>query len=166
MLCMTLMIMLIILSLLTPMLNHPMSLGLNLLIQTINISMITGIMNKTFWYSYVLFLIMIGGMIVLFIYMTSIASNEMFKFSNKIFIMMLMSMFIMFMLMTMFKLNLTFNMNSMNSLYPYMFELSLNKFFNYPSNLIMTLMIIYLFITLIAVVKITNIKMGPLRQKF
>nr|AML26578.1 NADH dehydrogenase subunit 6 [Staphylinidae sp. BMNH 1274705] len=160
------MMLLIMLSLLIPMLKHPMSMGLTLLIQTINISLITGIMNKNFWYSYILFLIMIGGMIVLFIYMTSIASNEMFKFSNKIFILLASILFILLLMMIMFNLNLNLNMNSFNNMQVYSFELSLNKFFNYPSNMIMMMMIIYLFITLIAVVKITNIKMGPLRQKF
>lgn len=40
----------------------------------------------------------------------------------------------------------------------------LNKLYNYPTNLINLLIINYLFLTLIAVVKITNIFYGPLRQ--
>nr|QNP10055.1 NADH dehydrogenase subunit 6 [Ochthebius nanus] len=145
---------------------HPMSMGMTLLIQTIMIALITGFMNFNYWFSYILFLIMIGGMLVLFIYMTSIASNEKFKFNNKLmFIVIMLSMIMMLMLMIMDKYNFiinNFNFNLMNK----MEYLMLSKFYNTPSNLIMFLMIIYLFITLIAVVKITEFKIGPLRQKF
>nr|AXS64841.1 NADH dehydrogenase subunit 6 [Staphylinoidea sp. 12 KM-2017] len=147
-------------------LNHPMSMGLILLIQTILISLITGFMFMNYWFSYILFLIMIGGMLILFIYMTSIASNEKFKFSNKI-LMMMMSILIMYSLSFMMLDNFlpyysSFSSSMMNS---FNFKLNLSKFFNMPSIIIMFTMIIYLFITLIAVVKISNINMGPLRQK-
>nr|YP_009995399.1 NADH dehydrogenase subunit 6 [Ochthebius himalayae]QNP09815.1 NADH dehydrogenase subunit 6 [Ochthebius himalayae] len=145
---------------------HPLTMGMTLLMQTIMISLITGFMNYNYWFSYILFLIMIGGMLVLFIYMTSIASNEKFKFNNKLATFLL-SMFIIMMMMYMYmdqymmimnNYNYTINMN-----YP---DLMLNKFYNKPSNLIMFMMIVYLLITLIAVVKITSFKLGPLRQKF
>lgn len=42
----------------------------------------------------------------------------------------------------------------------------LNKLYNFPINFITIILIIYLFLTLIAVVKITNIFEGPLRPKF
>nr|ARH53724.1 NADH dehydrogenase subunit 6 [Anthobium melanocephalum] len=149
-------------------LSHPLSMGMILLTQTMLISLITGFMSLNFWFSYILFLIMVGGMLVLFIYMTSVASNEKFKYSNMIFliIMLFMSLiFILYMKMDLFFMNLNnFNLEtiSMNLF----FNFSLSKFLNYPSNVMLFLMIIYLFITLIAVVKITNINIGPLRQKF
>lgn len=43
--------------------------------------------------------------------------------------------------------------------------LSLSKFYNYPNNFITILLIIYLLLTLIVVVKVTNSFIGPLRQK-
>nr|WMQ76590.1 NADH dehydrogenase subunit 6 [Hydora sp.] len=149
-------------------LKHPMSMGLTLLIQSSLISMITGFYNHNFWFSYILFLIMIGGMLVLFIYMTSIASNEMFKYSNKlaitIAIMMIMSVIII-LLNDQLTLNLNiFNLDSTMFNNQESYKMSLNKYLNFPSNIILFFMIIYLFITLIAVVKITNISYGPLRQ--
>lgn len=42
----------------------------------------------------------------------------------------------------------------------------INKLYNFPTNLISIILIIYLFFTLVAIVKITNIFEGPLRQKF
>nr|YP_009995425.1 NADH dehydrogenase subunit 6 [Ochthebius magnannulatus]YP_009995438.1 NADH dehydrogenase subunit 6 [Ochthebius mediterraneus]QNP09841.1 NADH dehydrogenase subunit 6 [Ochthebius magnannulatus]QNP09867.1 NADH dehydrogenase subunit 6 [Ochthebius mediterraneus] len=145
---------------------HPLSMGMTLLIQTIVISLITGMLNFNYWFSYILFIVMIGGMLVLFIYMTSIASNEKFKFNNKLmilWIMMMMMIFIMFlysdmMLMMINCFNYIINNNSNYFM--------MSKFLNKPSNIIMFMIIIYLFITLIAVVKITDLKSGPLRQKF
>nr|YP_010491836.1 NADH dehydrogenase subunit 6 [Dinothenarus chrysocomus]UWM92622.1 NADH dehydrogenase subunit 6 [Dinothenarus chrysocomus] len=148
-------------------LTHPLSMGITLLIQTILIAIISGLFNINFLFSYILFLIMVGGMLVLFIYMTSIASNEKFMFSNFLFSFMIYMIILMlptYLLMDNMFINMTnfsenFNLN-------YMYSMNLNKFFNYPSNIILFMMIIYLFITLIAVVKITDIKFGPLRQKF
>nr|APX40834.1 NADH dehydrogenase subunit 6 [Phaedon tumidulus] len=150
-------------------LNHPLSLGLILLIQTISISLLTGLMSPNFWYSYILFLIMIGGMLILFIYMTSIASNEKFLFSYKLFIFFMMMLMFMFIMLFMdyyylsFKINVMDTMNQNNN---FNFKLSMNKYMNYPQNLILFSMILYLLITLIMVVKITNIYYGPLRQKY
>nr|QGA74012.1 NADH dehydrogenase subunit 6 [Phratora sp. N57] len=150
-------------------LNHPLSLGMILLTYTILVSLLTGMMNYNYWFSYILFLIMIGGMLILFIYMTSIASNEKFKFSSKLFIMFITFMFFMFLLLmidtyyTNMKLNLTDMMNQCTQIN---FKLSICKYMNYPQNMIMIIMIIYLFITLIMVTKMTNINHGPLRQKY
>nr|AXS65768.1 NADH dehydrogenase subunit 6 [Staphylinoidea sp. 7 KM-2017] len=143
---------------------HPLSFGMILLIQTIMTALITGLMTPNFWFSYILFLIMIGGMLVLFIYMTSIASNEKFNFSIKLtllFSMMIPTSIMINYLMDKFIMNKT-NFNS--SLFENSSKMLINKFINFPSNMILYLMIIYLFITLIAVVKITNLNSGPLRK--
>nr|AFC36304.1 NADH dehydrogenase subunit 6 [Limnius volckmari] len=165
-----LMILTISMSLIFLFLNHPLSMGMSLLIQSTLISMITGFYNHNFWFSYILFLIMVGGMLVLFIYMTSIASNEMFKFSNKLMIM-LASITMMMIIITIFQDQLmpnlqVFNVDSTMFNNKETYKLSLNKYLNFPSSMILLFMIIYLFITLIAVVKITNISYGPLRQKY
>nr|APX40314.1 NADH dehydrogenase subunit 6 [Phratora vulgatissima] len=150
-------------------LNHPLSLGMILLTYTILVSLLTGMMNYNYWFSYILFLIMIGGMLILFIYMTSIASNEKFKFSSKLFIMFIMFMFIMFLslMMDTYYMNMKFNLiDMMNQCTQMNFKLSITKYMNYPQNLVMMIMIMYLFITLIMVTKMTNINHGPLRQKY
>ena len=43
-----------------------------------------GSSDRRFWCSYILFIIIIGGILVLFIYITSLVSNEIFSPSNKI----------------------------------------------------------------------------------
>nr|QNE85847.1 NADH dehydrogenase subunit 6 [Platypalpus cursitans] len=151
--------------------NHPLSMGLMLLMQTMLICLLTGLMTKTFWFSYILFLIFLGGMLVLFIYVTSLASNEMFSFSMNLLIIYLIT-FMLSMISTYFldKNNLIsfINNNEMSSLtnlesLTMENSLTLNKLYNFPTNFITILLIIYLFITLIAIVKITNTFYGPLR---
>nr|YP_010714909.1 NADH dehydrogenase subunit 6 [Neohydnus jiuzhaigouensis]WDE20723.1 NADH dehydrogenase subunit 6 [Neohydnus jiuzhaigouensis] len=149
-------------------LSHPMSLGMILMTQTIISSLIINFLNFNFWFSYILFLVMIGGMLILFTYMTSVASNEKFMFNNKLII-----LFIIWMIFIMFSfmidssfMDVIFNNNEilkMNS--NMMFNMSMNKYFNFPNLSIFYITIIYLLITLIAVVKITNFNMGPLRHK-
>nr|QRW36355.1 NADH dehydrogenase subunit 6 [Hydroporus sp. IBE<ESP> AN585] len=154
--------------------NHPMSMGLILMVQTILIVLITGLYSYSFWFSYILFLIMIGGMLILFMYMTSLASNEKFKISKNIIIIMMMMMLILIISYNNDSLLLEYinkNSNFMESLNNLMMlknenSLSLYMLYNNPNFLINILMINYLLITLIAVIKITKSNNGPLRQKF
>lgn len=65
--------------------HHPLAIGLALLMQTLFIALSTGLVAPSFWFSYILFLVFLGGMLVLFIYVASLASNEIFRFSTKLF---------------------------------------------------------------------------------
>nr|QWB85880.1 NADH dehydrogenase subunit 6 [Purpuricenus lituratus] len=156
-----------ILSLLFMFLSHPLSFGLVLLIQTILIALLTGLMNYNFWFSYILFLVMVGGMLVLFMYMTSVASNEKFKFSSKLFIMVI-SCVILIALMSMFIDSFFESQFSFSSDLSQWIEKNktMNKYMNLPTSNLLFLVIVYLLIALIMVVKITDSKFGPLRQQF
>nr|QWB85932.1 NADH dehydrogenase subunit 6 [Glenea licenti] len=157
---------LISLALIFVFLTHPLSLGLILLFQTTLIALISSLMSYNFWFSYILFLIMIGGMLILFIYMTSIASNEKFKFSSKLTLMFIISLLpLIFIFLDFYFFNLINNYDLINQSVNFSFNLTLNKFINWPQNFLFLMMMIYLFITLIMIVKITNINYGPLRQK-
>nr|UHA56213.1 NADH dehydrogenase subunit 6 [Ercheia cyllaria] len=156
-------------------LNNPLSMGLTILIQTMFICMISGMLIKTYWFSYILFLTFLGGLLVLFIYVSSIASNELFKssFNSKLYFMIIMMMLLPLQIIFMnnlYWMNLSFNsdMNDMLSLSLFLNndnKINLSKLYNNQTFMIMSMLIIYLFITLIAVVKITNIFYGPLRSK-
>nr|QHI41721.1 NADH dehydrogenase subunit 6 [Eudemis lucina] len=155
-------------------LNHPLSMGLMILIQTTLICLLTGMLINTYWFSYILFLTFLGGLLVLFIYVSSIASNELFKnnfFFSKI-IMFSIIMIMIFSMINIYKLNwmnMSFN-EEMNNLFNVNLffnnenKINLSKLYNKQTFLLMMMMIIYLFITLVAVVKITNIFFGPLRS--
>nr|QRC76517.1 NADH dehydrogenase subunit 6 [Lycostomus sp. YXY-2021] len=156
-------IMLIIVSTLTLsfiFLNHPISMGVALLLQTISVSMTAGLTTNMFWYSYILFMIMIGGMLVLFLYMTSIASNKKFKFSIKLSLTLTVTLVVLMMILILNDFSLETLLKTSMSL-----EMTVNKFFTLPTSNLMIMLIIYLLITLIAVVKVTKTNFGPLRQK-
>nr|QGA74000.1 NADH dehydrogenase subunit 6 [Cryptocephalus flavolimbatus] len=165
-----LIIMILMISLMTCFVNHPLTLGFILLVQTLMIALLTGIMSLNFWSSYIIFIIMIGGLLILFIYMTSVASNEKFKFSFKLLsMMMFMFTFVMLMCLYLDKFLITFNMKMIEtfSIQENMnLSLFLNKFIHFPYNMIYTIMVVYLLITLIAVVKMTTKTKKALRKNF
>nr|UFZ13952.1 NADH dehydrogenase subunit 6 [Taeniochauliodes attenuatus] len=153
--------------------NHPLAMGLILLIQTILICLISGMMMQTLWFSYILFLIMLGGMLVLFIYMTSLASNEKFSFSINNMLFNMIYIISMLMLIYLMNFNIQFNITSMSNfdmnLYNNMIllqenKLELIKLYNLPTMNLTLMLVNYLFLTLIVTVNITNINYGPLRQ--
>nr|UFZ12992.1 NADH dehydrogenase subunit 6 [Protohermes flavinervus] len=150
--------------------NHPLAMGLILLLQTILICLTSGMLVQTFWFSYILFLIMLGGMLILFIYMTSLASNELFSISMKTLIINLMLFSIFFMIFftdsfswisNMLNLDMMMMKNSLTSTEN---SSELLKLYNFPTMNLTLLLINYLFLTLIIIVKMTNIFFGPLRQ--
>jgi len=150
--------------------NHPLAIGLVLLIQTLFICFITGFLTKTFWFSYILFLVFLGGILVLFIYVTSLASNEIFNLSIKLIILSLIILILTIIINFFIDKNIIISFLNNNEIIQNIIinfikenNLNLNKLYNYPSNIITLLLINYLLITLIAIVKITNIFYGPLR---
>nr|WAX39126.1 NADH dehydrogenase subunit 6 [Anaplecta sp. 1 ZQW-2020] len=147
--------------------KHPLAMGLTLLMQTMMTCLISGLMLKTFWFSYILFLIFLGGMLVLFIYVTTLASNEMFKFSTK------MTTMLLTMTLTMMLMNpywMTEEIHKWTETMPNIMELStensksLMKLYNNPTMLMTIMLALYMLLTLITVIKITTITKGPLRS--
>nr|AVN67843.1 NADH dehydrogenase subunit 6 [Ergaula capucina] len=144
--------------------SHPLAIGLILLIQTITLCLISGLMSQTFWFPYILFLIFLGGMLILFIYVTSLASNEMFNLSTKIITMNLIMMILLYMLPYNYMMQ---NNSDITNIFYMMNNTStcpLMKLYNEPNGFITIMLANYLFLTLIVVTKITNISKGPLRN--
>nr|ALO76702.1 NADH deshydrogenase subunit 6 [Melittomma sp. MEL01] len=137
--------------------NHPLTLGLMLITQTTMVSLITGSMSPSFWFSYIIFIIMVGGMLVIFIYMTSIASNEELSWNPMSIAIPILALPISWLTPAVEKANL-------EASNPQVQMNTLNKLINMPSNMMIILLIIYLLIALIAVVNISKSGKGPLRQ--
>nr|YP_010464246.1 NADH dehydrogenase subunit 6 [Borboresthes tibialis]UUL71623.1 NADH dehydrogenase subunit 6 [Borboresthes tibialis] len=143
--------------------KHPLSAGGILLLQTVLISLMSGNLFQNFWFSYVLFLIMIGGMLILFMYMTSIASNEKFKTDFK-----LLMAFPIAIISTMLIYSNSSNhiqtsmMKELSK--PDSFEILLSKFINLPMTAMFIFLMVYLLLAMIATVKITSFKQGSIRQ--
>nr|YP_010726189.1 NADH dehydrogenase subunit 6 [Erasmia pulchella]WDY84170.1 NADH dehydrogenase subunit 6 [Erasmia pulchella] len=168
--------MIILLTLFMYFLSHPLSMGLFILGQTLLICLLSGMMIKTYWFSYILFLTFLGGLLVLFIYVSSIASNEMFKMNMNMKIMFLyLCLFLFFISMLMMNnlkyMNFSFNLEmetyfNSNFFFNNENKLNLSKLYNSQTFFMMMMLIVYLFITLVSVVKITNISYGPIRSNF
>nr|YP_010735843.1 NADH dehydrogenase subunit 6 [Phytomastax pentaspinula]WEL32813.1 NADH dehydrogenase subunit 6 [Phytomastax pentaspinula] len=149
--------------------SHPMTMVITILMQTLMICTISGMIMESFWLSYLLFLIMLGGMMVLFMYITSIASNEMLKFNMNIITIMLVSITIMISInidkymvfydsnnSEMCSFNQMINIKETSEL--------MKKLYNQPTYIMSMMMMVYLLFTMIVVIKIINIKQGPVRK--
>nr|QXT44671.1 NADH dehydrogenase subunit 6 [Anoplotermes sp. G17-067] len=149
-------------SLMFTQMKHPLAMGMMLLIQTTMMCIISGTMYSSFWFSYILFMIMVGGMLVLFMYMTSLASNEMFSPSNK----MLMSMGMLMPMMIYIMPTVTNNkeMNSHGTMMESEITTTTTVMYNQMMGTMTTLLVLYMLMTLIVVVNIINVSSGPLRH--
>nr|QWE50974.1 NADH dehydrogenase subunit 6 [Planorbella pilsbryi] len=70
-----------------PMFTSPVSLGMLLFLTSVFVVLVTNFL-LSMWYSYILFLVYVGGLLVLFIYMCMMSSNEKFfaRIPNFLFI--------------------------------------------------------------------------------
>nr|YP_009626854.1 NADH dehydrogenase subunit 6 [Chiromantes haematocheir]QCB91522.1 NADH dehydrogenase subunit 6 [Chiromantes haematocheir] len=146
-------------------LSHPLAMGLTLLIQTILISFTVGISTYSFWFSYILRLVFLGGMLVLFIYVASLASNESFYFPNSL----LFTFFNMFYISFFFLFMHPFLILNSSSLQTSSFKLLMstpfiiNWIYKTPSMIFTIFIICYLLLMMNIEEKITIFFMGPLR---
>nr|WBK17700.1 NADH dehydrogenase subunit 6 [Polionemobius taprobanensis] len=150
----------ILLNFILPFLNHPLSITILMLLQSLLICLLMCLINTSSWFSYILFLSFLGGMLVLFIYMTTLASNELMSFPLKSFMISTTSSFF---IVSYFNMNF----NSIFIFYPNFsnnFLLNLPQLFTFPNIMLTIIMISYLLISLIAVIKISNLNQGTLRQ--
>nr|ACY09474.1 NADH dehydrogenase subunit 6 [Aphidius gifuensis] len=151
---------------------HPLIFSLMLTFYIILMSLVMNLINSNYWYSYILFLIMIGGLMILFMYFTSIASDNLMNF-NLNFIKYFFLKFILLMIFFFYNyiikikkylwdyfleifsiMNKNFNLMDLTAKNLYMdFSMDLNMF-----------MIIYLFMTMISCVLLCMKIMLPFRQ--
>nr|YP_009351193.1 NADH dehydrogenase subunit 6 [Atlantitermes snyderi]AQP28823.1 NADH dehydrogenase subunit 6 [Atlantitermes snyderi] len=149
-------------SLMFTQMKHPMAMGLMLLMQTIMVCLISGTMYSSFWFSYILFMIMIGGMLVLFMYMTSLASNEMFSPSNKMLMMSSITLPILIYFMP--TVTNSKEMSMHNTMMENEITTTTTVMYNQMMGTMTTLLVMYMLLTLIVVVNIINVSKGPLRH--
>jgi len=139
--------------------SHPIILITIILTQAIIICLSTWLSFNLRWFSFILFLIFLGGLIVLFIYISRLASNEKFyiKINNLILIAMLIAPIIIFYLTN--QLNRTYHHSEIVTIKNIFIEL-------YSKSIFMPtcLTIVFLLLTLIVVVKIRSKYEGPIRN--
>jgi NADH-ubiquinone oxidoreductase chain 6 len=128
----------------------------------------TGLTAPSFWFSYILFLVFLGGILVLFIYVASLASNEIFRFSTKLF-------FIITSLLGLITITVLLldpsNIPTINHLYENsswpvindILNIFIFKIYGVTNYLLTLLAVIYLLLALIIVANIVSVQEGPLR---
>nr|YP_010564474.1 NADH dehydrogenase subunit 6 [Pisidia serratifrons]UZA47090.1 NADH dehydrogenase subunit 6 [Pisidia serratifrons] len=162
----------ITLSLMFTRVKHPLSTGMTLLVQTTLMALYSGSMNHTFWNSYIMFLIFLGAMLILFIYVASLASNEKFSFNMKMLLLFFLtwastSIFSYFVLWTTMLQSVkiepsyisNLNLESIN-------QMMTSSLYEIPNFQFTIFIISYLLLTLLIIVKIMNMKKLPLRTFF
>lgn len=132
--------------------QHPMLVIINIIAQTIFLCIIIWITLKTSWFSYILFLIFLGGLMVLFVYICRLASNEHFKIKIDVKIIIFIVIFIIFLILQVMP------SQEINTL------VILVKIFSEKTITPTIIRIFYLLVTLIVVIKITDFKLGPVRS--
>lgn len=136
--------------------NNPIMIVIIIILQTVTVCLILWLKISSSWFSYILFLIFMGGLIVLFIYICRLASNEIF--SIKIRLIEILTIFIITIVIVYYNKRIIYESNINYSIYIFNILTKMNIF---P----VILTIFYLLFTLVVVVKISNKKIGPIRAK-
>ena len=150
--------------------SNPLTIGIIIIIQTIIIRLLNYILITNSWYSFLLLIIYLRGVIVIFSYVSSLTTNKFYKINKIIILFILLILFILIILIIFISyfpiliyyvksINYSYNIISLNEI------LRIYKIYHYSTAYITILIIIYLLITLIIIVKITNLTFGPLRFK-
>nr|AUO29145.1 NADH dehydrogenase subunit 6 [Platorchestia parapacifica] len=148
-------------SLLFTQLTSPLSMGLSIIFLAATISVLIFNLIPSSWFSFLLIMIFLSGMMIIFIYISSLAANEILFHINNMFIIPI----IIYMVYIYNQTNiLTSNNNFMFSLFPYSFEM-MYKVYTPSIYLFTVFLIIYLLLALIVVVKNSSMKQAPLRMK-
>nr|YP_010535412.1 NADH dehydrogenase subunit 6 [Argas ricei]UYB77986.1 NADH dehydrogenase subunit 6 [Argas sp. San Antonio ARK-2022a]UYB77999.1 NADH dehydrogenase subunit 6 [Argas ricei] len=125
---------------------HPLTMLMTLIFFTFNIIFIMYLMLNSTWFPMILILLILGGMLVLFIYVVSVVPNKKFIYKKWMAILFILP----FVLSPKFFI-LNYNNSSIS-----MFNIDKNSF-------LLIFITIYLLITLIAVMKLINSSIAPLR---
>nr|YP_011004810.1 NADH dehydrogenase subunit 6 [Anagyrus jenniferae]WPT46951.1 NADH dehydrogenase subunit 6 [Anagyrus jenniferae] len=155
---------------------HPILMTSLLMVFSILSSMSLSIFYSNSWMSYIMFLVMIGGMMIIFLYFNSFINNMImsmkFNFITYFnFKLMITSISILFLTLSMFKFLIWFNnFNEINYLNYYYIMNKMNKnliltlSYIYNKNLSLMITIMYLLIMLTIIVKIIMMNKFMLRK--
>ena len=133
-------------------LSHPISLGIVLIFYSLLIG-VTTIIFSTPWFFYLLVLVFLGGVIILIIYISTLAANEKFirpEFPNPVLFIVAISI-IRFILA-----NYNYSNKSSHNI-----RILINLY-EYSNRSLSIFLIVYLLITIVCVVKLVKFERGPL----
>nr|DAC76776.1 TPA_asm: NADH dehydrogenase subunit 6 [Pseudomyrmex ferrugineus] len=163
------MMMMIMIMMITWINFHPMHMIMMLILYSIIISVNLSLLKKTFLYSIMLLLIMISGILIIFLYFSSLISNEKIKLMN---IQKSIYMILMTLLSTLILLKFKFyeqpvmksmEVTHLNHIQNMSFN-NLEMLYTYPFNSMSILCMMFLLLSMLSIIKIISIKSSPLRK--
>nr|UGN61573.1 NADH dehydrogenase subunit 6 [Paracyba sp.] len=150
--------MMIIISSIVTTMKNPMSMGVSLMIQTTLVIILMNSIMSNSWFAMITFMMMIGGLLIMFMYMSSIASNEKFKLKINLTMIFILMILIQEEMMLSNQLNENQELITTDNL-----SFSLMKIYNKKSMAITIMLVLYLLLTMISVTKMVKHHKGPLR---
>nr|YP_009905722.1 NADH dehydrogenase subunit 6 [Ochetellus glaber]QGW36346.1 NADH dehydrogenase subunit 6 [Ochetellus glaber] len=167
------MMMIIMMLMLIPKNNllHPILIMSMIIMYSVLMSMNMSIWKMNYMYSIMLFLIMISGLLIIFLYFSSLISNEKMNLSLNFNIISIITMnFILIMLNILYKKLYNYNMIFKTKDNMSIMEVNNKSFQNilnlytYPFNNLTILCMSFLLISLFSIIKISSLKSKPLRK--
>nr|APF47544.1 NADH dehydrogenase subunit 6 [Fornicia albalata] len=149
---------------------HPIFLMIILLIYTILICLKIGSTLNNFWFSYILFLITIGGIMILIMYLTSMSNNELMIFSLLNIKWVIYKMFIISLFFTMsyifFSKKIIYNLYNLEIMNFYIFNnnIIMKNLYMMPNLDLTIFLMIYLFLMMMLSTLICKKFNIPMRQ--
>nr|YP_003875584.1 NADH dehydrogenase subunit 6 [Caprella mutica]ADA69729.1 NADH dehydrogenase subunit 6 [Caprella mutica] len=143
--------------------NHPLTMGLALMLTSLAMGIILSLNGPSAWIAYMLVMIFVSGMMIIIMYMSSLSSNENISpstFMKKTYTALLILSLAMFFPLKQQQLNLPKSAHYFSdSLFTIIY-----KTYNQLMNSMTTLIIFYLLIVLIVAVNIVKVSKTPLRS--
>nr|ANC65497.1 NADH dehydrogenase subunit 6 [Hirudo verbana] len=131
--------------------STPIMMLMNILTLSMMLSYFTAIFYSN-WFAYMIFLIYIGGMLIMFSYFVAISPNQIIQLSMFTIILFFISMFL---ILFFYSLN--------SYMYIFNYESSYYMMYEVPYMYMLILLITLLLIIMLIVVKLVNCSKGPLR---
>nr|YP_010535542.1 NADH dehydrogenase subunit 6 [Alectorobius fonsecai]UYB78311.1 NADH dehydrogenase subunit 6 [Alectorobius fonsecai]UYL27220.1 NADH dehydrogenase subunit 6 [Alectorobius fonsecai] len=128
--------------------SHPISMIIMIILISLSINMYMYMHMKFSWFIMIITLLILGGLMVIFLYITSLTPNKKFNFNKK------------FLLMTALLIFFSKTNQMMNSCHK---SQIMNMF--YPESLVtLILTLIFLMLTLISIMWLINSSMAPIKS--
>nr|AXI98802.1 NADH dehydrogenase subunit 6 [Pseudoniphargus sp. 6-Morocco A] len=143
----------------------PLFLSMVIILQTIILALIISLFTMSSWFSFMLLMIYLSGMMIIFIYVSSMASNEMFHPKSRLFPLLLSLMLV---FMALFLINdAPLPSDSINILDLSLIQnttIKISKMYSKSLSAMTILLIIYLLLAMIMVTNNSSFSEGPMRS--
>nr|QBG38592.1 NADH dehydrogenase subunit 6 [Acropyga donisthorpei] len=151
---------------------NPIMIMINMLMYSLLTCMYISEWKSNFLYSIILFLIMISGLLIIFLYFSSLISNEQmnFKINKLLFFNLILNIIIFYILNSIFNFlpfsMKKFNFSEITLIYKFneMNYQNILNLYEYPYSNLTIISMLYLLISLFMIIKICSIKSSTLRK--